>query len=89
MNILVFGKISCELSPYANDVQVPDLFCDEEGNMQYLHGKLYSRVFIMQHGLTFPDTRCNEDIAFNLAYFTLCDSKQIVRMTHSVSKPTH
>lgn len=58
-------------------------YTNHDGNKEYLHGKLYSRFFIMTNGITFANTRSNEDIAFNLAYFTLCNPNNIARVEYS------
>ena len=58
-------------------------FTDQNGKLQYLHGKRYSREFIKQNGLTIPPLRSNEDIAFNMACFTLCDPSRVVHIDFS------
>lgn len=47
------------------------VYCDELGNILYLHGRIYSRKAIEDIHLSFPTTRSNEDIAFNLVFFQM------------------
>ena len=58
-------------------------YTDHKENLQYFHGKLYSRAFIMQNGITVAPTRSNEDIAFNMAFFTLADPGSIIHINFS------
>lgn len=44
---------------------------DKKGNILQLHGRVWQRAAMVNSGLTFPHTRSNEDIAFNLGFFHL------------------
>lgn len=85
---MVFATIQQELYPCTNlgTRLETDVFRDPNGNMLYLHGKLYNRAGIMDNGITFPNTRSNEDIAFNLECFTLFKEDEIAKITSTVAE---
>ena len=47
------------------------IFNSPNGNMMFLHGKLFNRSVIDRYKLGFVNTRSNEDIAFNIVLYTL------------------
>lgn len=58
---------------------------DKRGNILYLHGRIYNRAAIENINLTFPKTRSNEDIAFNLTFFQVYDkSNEIIFDKHNL-----
>lgn len=72
---VIYSAINQEMGDLAKlplDTNYKNLLrTDSLGNILYLHGRIYNRAAIESIGLTFPATRSNEDIAFNLVFFQL------------------
>lgn len=54
------------------------IMTDALGNILYLHGRIYNRSAIEAIKLEFPETRSNEDIAFNLAFFQIYNKPEYI-----------
>lgn len=72
---IIHGECIEEQSP---SIEMPFSYniLTAQNNQIYFHGNCYNRQIIENCGITIPNTRCNEDIAFCLALYHILDDSQ-------------
>lgn len=60
-------------------------FVEHKNDLVWLHGKIYKRDFIDQFGISFNDTRANEDVGFNTKFKLLENADGRIMFTDTLS----